>query len=126
VAPEVRAVTNQKSVSLPRHRSSGSGKLHGRRQLRNPEPVEKQVTVVRELVGHGIGQKPPSGLKFRTTVSVARVEAANRTYTQPMVNLGTKSVTRKRMVDHPNQRPKPSAHFEHTIVVQRQGGNLPP
>jgi hypothetical protein len=82
---------NQKSVSLPRHRSAVVANCTGDVSYAIQNQLRNRVTVVRELVGHGIGQKPPSGLKFRTTVSVARVEAANRTYTQPMVNLGTKS-----------------------------------
>ena len=86
--------------------------------------VEKQgYGVVRELVGHGIGKKlherpdvpnygkRGSGLKLQTGLTLA---------IEPMVNLGTKHVVQEK--DGWTIRTKdfkPSAHFEHTVVVRK-------
>ncbi len=84
--------------------------------------VEKYgYTVVRELVGHGIGRelhespevpnygKPGKGPKLNEGLVIA---------IEPMVNLGTRSVVQEadgwtiRTADR-----KPSAHFEHTVAI---------
>ena len=86
--------------------------------------VEKQgYGVVRELVGHGVGKslherpevpnygKRGSGLKLQTGLVIA---------VEPMVNLGTKNIVQEK--DGWTIRTKdkkPSAHFEHTIVVRK-------
>ncbi len=91
--------------------------------------VEKQgYGVVRELVGHGIGQKlherpevpnygkRGSGLKLQTGLTLA---------IEPMVNLGTKSVIQEK--DGWTIRTKdlkPSAHFEHTVVVRKDKAEI--
>jgi len=80
-------------------------------------------SVVRELVGHGIGKslheapevpnygKRGQGLKLQNGLVLA---------VEPMVNLGTKNVVQEadgwtiRTKDK-----KPSAHFEHTIVIRK-------
>ncbi|UOQ65653.1 type I methionyl aminopeptidase [Hymenobacter volaticus] len=91
--------------------------------------VEKQgYGVVRELVGHGIGKKlherpevpnygkRGSGLKLQTGLVLA---------IEPMVNLGKKDVVQEkdgwtiRTKDH-----KPSAHFEHTVVVRKDKAEI--
>ena len=79
--------------------------------------------VVRELVGHGIGrnlhEKPEvpnygrcgKGIKLKEGMALA---------IEPMINLGKKEVVQEddgwtiRTVDN-----KPSAHFEHTVVVRK-------
>ena len=91
--------------------------------------VEKQgYGVVRELVGHGIGKKlherpevpnygkRGSGLKQQTGLVLA---------IEPMVNLGKKDVVQEkdgwtiRTKDY-----KPSAHFEHTVVVRKDKAEI--
>jgi methionyl aminopeptidase len=80
-------------------------------------------TVVRELVGHGVGQtlhedpqvpnygKRGQGTKLKTGMVLA---------IEPMINFGKKQVVQEkdgwtiRTTDR-----KPSAHFEHTVVVRR-------
>jgi methionyl aminopeptidase len=82
-------------------------------------------TVVRELVGHGIGTelhespevpnygKPGKGPKLKEGLVIA---------IEPMVNLGTKNVVQEddgwtiRTADR-----KPSAHFEHTVAIFKEG-----
>jgi methionyl aminopeptidase len=91
--------------------------------------VEKQgYGVVRELVGHGVGKelherpevpnygKRGSGLKLQTGLTLA---------IEPMVNLGTKSVIQEK--DGWTIRTKdlkPSAHFEHTVVVRKDKAEI--
>jgi methionyl aminopeptidase len=89
---------------------------------------EKGYSVVRELVGHGIGRnlhedpqipnygEPGRGLKLKSGMCIA---------IEPMINLGEKEIYTK-----PNgwtictKDGKPSAHFEHTIVITEQGGKI--
>jgi len=91
--------------------------------------VEKhRFTVVRELVGHGIGRnlheapevpnygKRGQGLKLQNGLVIA---------IEPMVNLGSKNVVQEadgwtiRTKDN-----KPSAHFEHTVVVRKDKAEI--
>jgi methionyl aminopeptidase len=91
--------------------------------------VEKRgYGVVRELVGHGVGQslhespqvpnygKRGAGLKLQPGLVIA---------IEPMVNLGTKNVVQEadgwtiRTKDK-----KPSAHFEHTVVVRKDKAEI--
>ncbi|MBK6860600.1 MAG: type I methionyl aminopeptidase [Saprospiraceae bacterium] len=82
--------------------------------------------VVRELVGHGIGKQlhePPEipnfGKKGRGLVLKEGLVIA----IEPMINLGTRRV--KQLKDGwtmVTQDKKPSAHFEHTVAVRRDGG----
>ncbi|MDN3686891.1 type I methionyl aminopeptidase [Cyclobacterium jeungdonense] len=81
----------------------------------------KGYTVVRELVGHGLGRqlheapevpnwgKRGSGPKLREGMVIA---------IEPMVNLGTRNVVQERdgWTIRTADR-KPSAHFEHTVAI---------
>ena len=85
-------------------------------------------SVVRELVGHGIGrhlhEKPEvpnygkrgSGLVLREGLVIA---------IEPMINMGVKSVVHERdgwtvrTADN-----KPSAHFEHTVAIRRVSADI--
>lgn len=88
------------------------------------QTVENQgFSVVRELVGHGIGRnlheapevpnygKRGQGLKLQNGLVLA---------VEPMVNLGSKNIVQEadgwtiRTKDN-----KPSAHFEHTVVIRK-------
>lgn len=91
--------------------------------------VEKEgYSVVRELVGHGVGKslheepevpnygKRGSGVKLQERMVIA---------IEPMVNLGKKNIFQEkdgwtiRTVDR-----KPSAHFEHTVVVMKEKAEI--
>ncbi|REJ81645.1 MAG: type I methionyl aminopeptidase [Bacteroidetes bacterium] len=93
------------------------------------EHAEKNgYSVVRELVGHGIGkhlhEKPEvpnygkrgTGMVLREGLVIA---------IEPMINLGTKGVVHDRdgwtvrTADN-----KPSAHFEHTVAVRKDGADI--
>lgn len=80
-------------------------------------------SVVRELVGHGIGRhlheepevpnygKKGKGIKLRERMTIA---------IEPMINMGRKDIYQER--DRWTIRTKdgkPSAHFEHTVVVRK-------
>lgn len=89
---------------------------------------ERRYSVVRELVGHGIGKtlheapevpnygKRGQGVKLQTGLVLA---------IEPMVNLGTRNVVQEsdgwtiRTKDR-----KPSAHFEHTVVVRKHKAEI--
>jgi len=93
------------------------------------QEVEKEgFSVVRELVGHGIGRnlheapevpnygKRGQGIKLQNGLVIA---------VEPMVNLGSKNIVQEadgwtiRTRDN-----KPSAHFEHTIVVRKDKAEI--
>ncbi|TXK50850.1 type I methionyl aminopeptidase [Pontibacter qinzhouensis] len=85
-------------------------------------------TVVRELVGHGLGRnlhegpevpnygKRGQGLKLQNGLVIA---------IEPMINLGTRQIVQEddgwtiRTKDN-----KPSAHFEHTVVVRKDAAEI--
>jgi methionyl aminopeptidase len=87
------------------------------------EAVRNQFSVVREFVGHGVGRKlheepqipnygkRGSGPKLRTGMTLA---------IEPMINMGAAAV---RLLDDGwtvrTADGMPSAHFEHTVLIQR-------
>ena len=84
--------------------------------------------IVRELVGHGVGKNlheepevPNFGLKGRGALLKEGLVIA----IEPMVNLGTRNV--KQLNDGwtiLTRDGKPSAHFEHTIAVRKNGPDI--
>ncbi|MBK6546069.1 MAG: type I methionyl aminopeptidase [Saprospiraceae bacterium] len=82
--------------------------------------------VVRELVGHGIGRQlhePPEVPNFGKRGRGLVLKEGLVIAIEPMINLGTKRV--KQLKDGwtvITQDKKPSAHFEHTIVVRKEEG----
>jgi methionyl aminopeptidase len=84
--------------------------------------------VVRELVGHGIGKKlhespevPNYGRKGEGLILKEGLVIA----IEPMINLGSKSIMQHKdgwtitTIDK-----KPSAHFEHTVVVRNEKAEI--
>lgn len=87
--------------------------------------VDHNLGVVRELVGHGVGNrlheapdipnygKPHTGIMLKEGMTLA---------IEPMLNLGTREVA---MLDDDwtivTRDGKPSAHFEHTVLVTKDG-----
>ncbi|MDD3739917.1 MAG: type I methionyl aminopeptidase [Bacteroidales bacterium] len=85
-------------------------------------------SVVRELVGHGIGKqlheepevpnygRSGKGVKLRELMTIA---------IEPMINLGRKDIFQER--DHWTIKTtdgKPSAHFEHTVAVRKDKAEI--
>ena len=80
-------------------------------------------SVVRELVGHGVGQdlhEAPEVPNFGKRSQGVRLREGMVLAIEPMINFGKKGVTQDkdgwtiRTADR-----KPSAHFEHTVAVRR-------
>jgi methionyl aminopeptidase len=86
--------------------------------------VEKSgYSVVRELVGHGLGKKlheDPQVPNYGTRGSGAKLSEGLIICIEPMINLGKKEILQEK--DGWTIRTKdgkPSAHFEHTVVVRK-------
>nr|WP_026308699.1 type I methionyl aminopeptidase [Spirosoma spitsbergense] len=80
-------------------------------------------SVVRELVGHGVGQdlhEAPEVPNYGKRGQGPRLHEGMILAIEPMINFGKKGVVQERdgwtirTVDH-----KPSAHFEHTVAVRK-------
>lgn len=90
--------------------------------------VNHKFGIVRELVGHGIGKKlhePPDVPNFGKRGNGLRLEENWTIAIEPMVNMGTKDVFQAK--DHwtiLTKDGKPSAHFEHTVVVRNGAGEI--
>ena len=89
---------------------------------------ENGFSVVRDLVGHGIGknlheepQIPNYGIKGEGLI----LEEGMCFAIEPMVNIGEKEIlTKEDGWTIYTKDKKPSAHFEHTIVVRKDGGEV--
>ncbi|MDQ3048819.1 MAG: type I methionyl aminopeptidase [Bacteroidota bacterium] len=85
-------------------------------------------SVVRELVGHGIGQslhEAPEVPNYGKKGSGLKLEAGLVIAIEPMINMGKKGIIQEndgwtiRTVDK-----LPSAHFEHTIAIGKEKGDI--
>jgi len=84
--------------------------------------------VVRELVGHGVGKKlhekpnvPNFGKRGKGVVMKPGLVIA----IEPMINMGRKEV--KQLSDGwtiVTKDGKPSAHYEHTVAVRKEGADI--
>jgi methionyl aminopeptidase len=80
--------------------------------------------VVRELVGHGVGiqlHEPPEVPNYGKRGSGPVLQEGWVLAIEPMINLGTKNI--RQMKDGwtiVTSDMKPSAHFEHTVVVKKE------
>lgn len=84
---------------------------------------EKGYTVVRELVGHGVGRdlhESPEVPNYGKRGKGIRLREGMVLAIEPMINLGSKTVMQERdgWTIRTTDR-MPSAHFEHTIVVRK-------
>ncbi|SEJ38624.1 methionine aminopeptidase, type I [Cyclobacterium xiamenense] len=81
----------------------------------------KGYTVVRELVGHGLGRslhEAPEVPNWGKRGSGAKLQRGMVIAIEPMVNLGTRNVVQERdgwTIRTADRRP--SAHFEHTVAI---------
>lgn len=85
-------------------------------------------SVVRELVGHGIGKEMherPEVPNYGNKGKGPKLRSGMAICIEPMINLGTKNIYQEddgwtiRTYDR-----KPSAHFELTVVVQKEKANV--
>ncbi|OJV21092.1 MAG: type I methionyl aminopeptidase [Dyadobacter sp. 50-39] len=84
---------------------------------------DRGYTVVRELVGHGVGRdlhEAPEVPNYGKRGKGIRLREGMVLAIEPMINLGTKGVVQERdgWTIRTNDR-KYSAHFEHTVVVRK-------
>lgn len=89
---------------------------------------KKGYSIVRELVGHGVGKKlhespevPNYGKKGRGL----KLQEGMVIAIEPMVNMGTKSV--RHLNDGWTVKTadgKPSAHFEHTVAIRKEKADI--
>ena len=76
--------------------------------------------VVRDLVGHGVGQElheKPEVPNFGKRGTGQRLETGMTIAIEPMINQGRKHVIMEKNGVVRTRDRKPSAHFEHTVVV---------
>ncbi|MFV0274675.1 MAG: type I methionyl aminopeptidase [Bacilli bacterium] len=86
---------------------------------------ESKLTVVRELAGHGVGKnlhEDPEITNYGKSASGPTLKEGMVIAIEPMLNLGSRYI--KIMQDGwtiKTKDKKPSAHFEHTILVTKDG-----
>ncbi len=85
-------------------------------------------SVVRDLVGHGLGRKlheKPEVPNYGKRGRGIRLEEGLVIAIEPMINMGTKSVRQAKdgWTIYTKDK-KPSAHFEHTIAVRKDGPDI--
>jgi len=89
---------------------------------------ERSYSVVRELVGHGIGKnlhEPPEVPNFGRRGRGQKIKDGLVIAIEPMINMGTKAVKQSNdgwTIITKDQ--KPSAHYEHTIAITGAGADI--
>ena len=79
--------------------------------------------VVRELVGHGIGNhlhEDPNVPNYGTAGTGIKLKAGNTIAIEPMINMGSKDVKLNGW-DHRTRDGLPSAHYENTVLITETG-----
>ncbi len=91
--------------------------------VQNHAEAENGYGVIREMVGHGLGKKlhePPEIPNYGKRGQGGILPEGLVIAIEPMINLGTREVVMKKdgwtLVSRDQ---KPSAHYEHTIAVQK-------
>ena len=91
--------------------------------VQNHAEVENGYGVIREMVGHGLGKKlhePPEIPNYGKRGKGVVLQEGLVIAIEPMINLGTREVVmRKDGWTLVARDLKPSAHYEHTIVVRK-------
>ncbi len=125
ILPEVQALLDETKASLYKGIEQAiAGNRMGDVSYAIQNHVERKgYGVVRELVGHGVGRnlhEKPDVPNYGKRGSGPVLQPGLVIAIEPMVNLGTKNVIQEpdgwtiRTKDR-----KPSAHFEHTVVVRK-------
>ncbi len=127
VSPEVRKLLDvtKKSLELGIEKAQ-AGNRTGDIGFAVQDYVEKNgFSIVRELVGHGLGKnlhEDPEVPNYGRRGTGAVLKENMVIAIEPMVNMGLRNV--KHMPDGwtvVTKDGKPSAHFEHTVVVKKNG-----
>lgn len=123
VAPEVKALLQhtEKSLYLGIEQAVAGNRIGDIGFAVQSYVEDKGYTVVRELVGHGLGKalhEEPEVPNYGKRGKGTKLKPGMVIAIEPMVNLGTRNVVQEsdgwtiRTADR-----KPSAHFEHTIAI---------
>ncbi len=84
--------------------------------------------VVRDLVGHGIGQalhEPPEVPNYGRRGRGLKLKAGMTIAVEPMINMGTRKVRQEKDGWTIKTRDgKPSAHYEHSIAITENGPDI--
>ncbi len=85
-------------------------------------------SVVRELVGHGVGKKlheSPEVPNYGKRGSGPKLEVGMVIAIEPMINMGKRAITQEKdgWTIRTSDR-KPSAHFEHTVAIQHEKADV--
>lgn len=84
---------------------------------------DRGYSVVREMVGHGIGRKmheKPEVPNFGKRGSGPQLKSGMTLAIEPMINMGKRNIyIEKDGWTARTQDKKPSAHFEHTVVIRK-------
>ena len=118
----------KKSLSLGIKSAKTGGRLSDIGYAIQKYVEDNGFSVVRDLVGHGIGENlheepqiPNYGEKGEGIILKEGMCFA----IEPMVNMGENEIlTKKDGWTIYTKDMKPSAHFEHTIVVRKEGGEI--
>jgi methionyl aminopeptidase len=90
--------------------------------------VNHKFGVIREMVGHGIGKKlhePPEVPNYGKRGKGPMLHEGLTIAIEPMINLGTREVVLKKDGWTLTTRDlKPSAHYEHTIAIQKSAADV--
>jgi len=89
---------------------------------------KEKFTVVREMVGHGIGKglhEPPEVPNYGKRGHGIRLQQGMVLCIEPMINLGRKEIVQDPdgWTIHTADR-LPSAHFEHCVVIGKNGADI--
>ena len=126
VAPEVqRLVQVTRECFFEAIKGLKNGSRVGDIGARVQQHAEKHgYGVVRELVGHGVGQhlhEDPNIPNFGRVGLGPKLVTGQTIAIEPMINLGTKDVLFRGMWDCRTADGKPSSHYENTVVILDDG-----
>jgi methionyl aminopeptidase len=125
ISPEIKQLlqTTKDSLKIGIEKATAGNRLGDVSSAIQSFVEEKQFSIVRELVGHGIGKKlheAPEVPNYGKRGTGIKLQEGLVLAIEPMVNLGSKNIYQEsdgwtiKTKDN-----KPSAHFEHTIVVRK-------
>ena len=118
----------KKSLSLGIKRAKTGGRLSDIGYAIQKYVENNGFSVVRDLVGHGIGEnlhEEPQIPNYGEKGEGITLKEGMCFAIEPMVNMGKNEIlTKKDGWTIYTKDMKPSAHFEHTIVVRKEGGEI--
>lgn len=125
VAPEVKALLEATKESLYKgiEQAVENNRLGDVGHAIQSYTEERGYTVVREMVGHGIGQnlhEAPEVPNYGRKGNGTKLKAGMVIAIEPMINLGKRQIVQERdgwtirTVDN-----KVSAHYEHTVAIRK-------